>query len=69
MEYYIDVTQDQMIKLANLVSKGMKITLDDAQSLIYDEYDLVEDLFDKYKRVKDVANRFRVEVNEFYKIA
>ncbi len=69
MVYYIDVTQDQMIKLANLVSKGMKITLDDAQSLIYDEYDLVEDLFDKYKRVKDVANRFRVEVNEFYKIA
>ncbi len=69
MGYYDDITKEQIDKLSKLVAKYMKIDIDDAVSIIYDEYDLVEELFNSCKKIKDVAKKFAIEVNELYKIA
>jgi len=68
MKYYIDVTQEQIDKLIKLISKKMNINKDEAKNIIYEEYDLIEELLNSCQKIKDVAQRFVTEINSIYKI-
>ena len=68
MGHYIDITQEQIDKLVKLISKNMNINKEEAKNIIYEEYDLLEELLSSCKKIKDVAKRFVIEVNDIYKI-
>ena len=69
MAFYQDITHEQIEKLAKLISKSMKINIEDAKNIIYDEYELAENLFNSCKKIKDVAKKFVNQINEVYQIA
>ena len=69
MGQYEDLTQEQIEKLSNLIAKYMKVTLDDARGMVYEEYDLAEELIYSSKKIKDAAKKFVSTLNELYRIA
>ncbi len=69
MGQYEDLTQEQIEKLSNLIAKYMKVTLDDARGMVYEEYDLAEELINSSKKIKDAAKKFVSTLNELYRIA
>jgi len=68
MAYYRDITQEQIDKLANLITKKIDIDKEEAKNIIYEEYDLIEELLNSSSNIKDVAKKFISEVNSIYKI-
>jgi DNA-binding transcriptional regulator GbsR (MarR family) len=68
MRHYIDITQEQIDKLAKIISKKMGINKDEAKNIIYEEYDLLEELLNSCKKIKDVTTKFITEINAIYKI-
>ena len=68
MGYYRDLTQEQIEKIIKIVSKKMAINYEEAKDIVYEEYDLLEDLLNSCKKIKDVAKRFILEINGIYKI-
>ncbi len=69
MGQYEDLTQEQIEKLSHLIAKYMKVTLDDARGMVYEEYDLAEELINSSKKIKDAAKKFVSTLNELYRIA
>ena len=67
-DYLVDITQEQIERLTKLISKKMGINKDEAKNIIYEEYDLLEDILKSCQKIKDVAQRFVTEINTIYKI-
>ena len=56
-------------KLADKLAKVFSIPAEDALSVIYEEWDLVESLFLSHGKVKAVVDRLVEEINYSYRIA
>ncbi len=69
MGIYFEVSEEKLEKLAKQISKEMRIDLQEANSLIYEEFDLIESLMIEHKKLKDVVKSFIRELNSLYQIA
>lgn len=56
-------------KLAEKLSKTFSINEEEAQEIIYEEWDLVESLFHIYQKVESVHQYLIDEINYTYRIA
>lgn len=63
------VSEKKLFKLAKHVSKAFGISEEEALEVIYEEWDLVEELFLAHKKVKAVKEHFLNAVNVLYRIA
>jgi len=59
----------QIAKLAKRVAKTFSIDEEEAISTIYEEWDLVEQLFHAHTNVKSVHRHLVTEINDAYRIA
>ena len=69
MKYDMYVSERKIKKLAKKISKTFLIDNDEALTLIYEEWDLLERLFHEYAKVKEVHTQFIEEINFTYRIA
>ncbi len=63
------ISDKKIIKLAKRLSKSFGIDENEALSIIYEDWDLVEKLFIAHTKVKAVYTHFLKEINYTYKIA
>ncbi|WP_294955571.1 hypothetical protein [Sulfurovum sp.] len=63
------VSEKKLAKLAKHVAKAFGIEKQEALEIIYEEWELVEELFAAHKKVKAVKEHFLTEVNYLYRIA
>ncbi len=63
------VSEKKLFKLAKHVAKAFGIEEQEALEIIYEEWELVEELFVAHKKVKAVKEHFLVQINELYRIA
>jgi hypothetical protein len=63
------ISDKKIAKLAKQLTKTFSIDEEEALSLIYEEWDLVEQLFHVYKKVKAVHHHLIDEINYMYRIA
>ena len=63
------LTDKQIEKLAKRVAKTFSIDEEEAISTIYEEWDLVEQLFHAHTKVKAVHRHLVEEINYAYRIA
>lgn len=63
------VSEKKLAKLAKYLSKAFGIAEEEAYEIIYEEWELVEELYAAYKKTKAVKEHFLREVNELYRIA
>ena len=64
------VTSDKKIqKLAEELAKVFSVPMEDALSVIYEEWDLVESLFLSHSKVEVIVGRLVEEINNSYRIA
>lgn len=61
------IPQSKIDKLTKKVAKSMLLEEEIAASLIYKEWDRVEVLFEKYKKVKTVHAHFIEEIDGCYR--
>jgi hypothetical protein len=61
------IPQSKIDKLTKKVAKSMLLEEEIAASLIYKEWDRVEVLFEKYKKVKTVHGHFIEEIDGCYR--
>ena len=71
-----DIMKDEMLisdkkiaKLAKRIAKTFSIDEEEAVSTIYEEWDLVEELFHAHTKVKAVHRHLVEEINYAYRIA
>ncbi len=69
MQKKIFVSDRKIIKLSKKIAKTFGIERGEALTLIYEEWDLVETLFQKHKKVKEVHTHLINEINYTYMIA
>ena len=69
MSIFYDINEDKLDAIAKYISKAMKIDKQEALSIVYEEYDLIEEISQLYKKPKDIAKRFIADINNLYKIA
>ena len=69
MKDEIVISDKKLAKLAKKVSKTFSIDEEEATSIIYEEWDLVEELFHAYTKVKAVHQHLIEEINNTYRIA
>jgi len=69
MSIFYEINEDKIDTVANYIAKVMKIDKQEAFSLVYEEYDLIEEISNLYKKPKDIAKRFIADINMLYKIA
>lgn len=63
------VSEKKLYKLSKHVAKEFGIGEEEALGLIYEEWELVEELFVAHKKVKAVKEHFFKEINTLYRIA
>ena len=63
------ISEKKLEKLAKHLSKEFTISQREAMEIIYEEWDVVERLFDVHKKVKAVKEFLIKEINELYRIA
>ena len=63
------VSDKKLAKLAKRLSKEFAIDTEEAYEIIYEEWELVEELFAKHKKAKAVKEHLVREINSFYRIA
>ncbi len=63
------ISEKKIAKLAKKLSKTFSIDEEEAISIIYEEWDLVENLFHAYTKVKAVHQHLVEEINHTYRIA
>jgi len=69
MKDEIFISEVKIDKLAQKVTKTLKLSRDEAYDLIYEEWDLVENLFSTHGTFDDVSHYFCEEINSIYWIA
>ena len=69
MKDEILIPDKKISKLAKKLSKTFSIDEEEAISIIYEEWDLVEQLFHAYTKVKAVHQHLVEEINHTYRIA
>jgi len=69
MSIFYDINEDKLDAITKYISKAMKIDKQEALSIVYEEYDLIEEISQLYKKPKDIAKRFIADINTLYKIA
>jgi len=69
MKDEIVIYDKQIAKLAKRVAKTFSIDEEEAISTIYEEWDLVEQLFHAHMKVKTVHRHLVEEINDTYRIA
>ena len=69
MKDEIVIYDKQIAKLAKRVAKTFSIDEEEAISTIYEEWDLVEQLFHAHTNVKTVHRHLVEEINDAYRIA
>ena len=63
------ISDKKIAKLAKRLTKTFSIDEEEAISIIYEEWDLVEQLFHAHKKVKSVYHHLIDEINYTYRIA
>ena len=63
------ISDKKIAKLAKRLAKSLSIDENEALSLIYEEWDLVERLFIAHTKVKAVHTHLIEEINYTYRIA
>jgi energy-converting hydrogenase A subunit M len=69
MKDEILISDTKIAKLAKRVAKTLSIDEEEAISTIYEEWDLVEELFHAHSKVKAVHRHLIEEINCTYRIA
>ena len=69
MKDEIVISDKQIAKLAKRLAKTFSIDAEEAISTIYEEWDLVEQLFHAHTNVKTVHRHLVEEINDAYRIA
>jgi len=69
MKDEIVISEKKLAKLAKRLSKTFTINEEEAMELIYEEWDIVEDLFHAHTKVKAVHTHLIDEINYTYRIA
>ena len=69
MKDEIEISDKKIAKLAKKLAKTFSIDEEEAISIIYEEWDLVEQLFHAYTKVKAVHKHLIEEINHTYRIA
>jgi len=73
MTYYkylkskVNIPQNKIDTLTKKIAKSMVLDEEVAASLVYKEWDRVEVLFEKYKKVKTVHSHFIEEIDGCYR--
>ncbi len=63
------VSDEKRAKLAKKLAEALGVSFDDATSILYEEWDLVEHLFLAHGKVKTVLSHLIIEINHSYRIA
>lgn len=63
------ISEKKIEKLSKRVAKTLSLTEEEALSIMYEEWDIVENLFHAYGKVKAVHTHFIEEINDTYRIA
>lgn len=63
------ISDKQLEKLAKKLAKTFSMDQEEAIGIIYEEWDLVENLFHAYGKVKSVHQHLINELNHTYRIA
>lgn len=61
------IPQSKIDKLTKKIVKSLTLDEEVALALIYKEWDRIEVLFEKYKKVKTVHSHFIEEIDGFYR--
>lgn len=69
MKDEIEISDKKLEKLAKKLAKTFSIDEEEAISTIYEEWDLVEELFHAHTKVKAVHRHLIEEINYAYRIA
>jgi hypothetical protein len=69
MKECMTISEKKLEKLAKRLASEFMITTEEAFEIIYEEWELVEDLFMKHKKVKAVKDYLIKEINVIYRIA
>jgi len=69
MKNEIFISEKKLEKLAKRLAKTFTISQEEALEVIYDEWDLVENLFHEHSKVKVVHQYLCEEINYTYRIA
>lgn len=63
------ISEKKLAKLAKHLAKAFGIEEQEALEIIYEEWELVEELFGAHKKVKAVKEHFLIHINALYRIA
>lgn len=63
------ISEKKIEKLSKRIAKTFSLSQEEAMSIIYEEWDIVETLFHVYGKVKAVHEHFIEEINYTYRIA
>ncbi len=63
------ISEKKIEKLSNRIAKTFSLSQEEALGVIYEEWDIVENLFHTYGKVKAVHTHFIEEINYTYRIA
>lgn len=63
------ISDKKIEKLAKKLAKTFSIDQEEALGIVYEEWDLVEKLFNAYGKVKAVHQHLTSEINHTYRIA
>ena len=63
------IPEQKIEKLAKKISKTFSLSHEEALEVIYEEWDLVENLFHAHAKVKAVHHHLCKEINHTYRIA
>ncbi|MDM5271527.1 hypothetical protein PGH07_05020 [Sulfurovum sp. zt1-1] len=61
------ISQDKIDKLIKKIGKSLFLDDEVARALIYKEWETVESLFEKYKKVKDVHKHLLLQIDGNYR--
>lgn len=69
MNEIMTISEKKLEKLAKRLSKEFTISIEEAFEIIYEEWELVEELFSVHKKAKEVKEHLVREINDIYRIA
>jgi len=69
MKEMMTISEKKLEKLAKRLADEFLITIEESFEILYEEWDLVEELFIKHKKVKAVKSHLVHEINDIYRIA
>jgi hypothetical protein len=63
------ISDKNIEELAKKLATSFNLDQENAMSIMYEEWDLVEVLFNTYLNVKEVHHHLVIEINDAYRIA